>query len=84
MQPETPRDFLKVATQRLDNAELIRQLAGLNLEAQYLGGYSIECSLKALILEKTPIMERIDMLHRITHGAINHRADVLIGRLRDQ
>ena len=56
----------------------------LTLESQYIGGYSVECSLKALILEKTPIVERIDMAYRLTHGATNHRAEVLLGRLREQ
>lgn len=83
MQPESPRDFLRVAQQRLEAAELIFRLTPLNLEAQYIGGYAIECSFKALILENTPIMQRIDMLHRITRGAANHRADVLVGKLRE-
>ena len=53
MQPTTPRDFLEVARQRLDAAEQIMDKLRLTLEAQYIGGYSVECSFKALILEKT-------------------------------
>ena len=30
------------------------QRGGFNLDAQYLGGYSVECALKALILHLTP------------------------------
>ena len=52
MQPTTPRDFLKVALQRLTAAEEINESLRLTLEAQYIGGYSVECALKALILDK--------------------------------
>src|SRR5258708_35300161 len=84
MQPTTPRDFLKVALQRLTAAEEIMQTLRLTLEAQYIGGYSVECSLKALVLEKTPEAERPAMLDRFSHGATYHRADVLLDRLRER
>ena len=84
MQPTTPRDFLKVALQRLTAAEVIMEALRLTLEAQYIGGYSVECSLKALILEKTPEADRPEMLDRLTHGATYHRAEVLLDRLRDR
>jgi hypothetical protein len=84
MQPTTPRDFLKVALQRLTAAEEIMVSLRLTLEAQYIGGYSVECSLKALILEKTPEADRPDMLRRLTQGATYHRAEVLLDRLREQ
>jgi hypothetical protein len=54
MQPVTARDFLKVSLQRLTGAEEIMDRLRLTLEAQYIGGYSVECSLKALILQ-TPL-----------------------------
>jgi len=84
MQPTTGRDFLKVALQRLSAAEAIMGALRLTLEAQYIGGYSVECSLKSLILEKTPDADRPDMLDRLTHGATYHRAEVLLGLLRDR
>lgn len=86
MQPQTPQDFLRVAAQRLVAAERIFQLTSLNLEAQYIGGYAIECALKALILENEdePSGQRAAMLTRLTKGAQHHRADVLIGYLRSQ
>jgi hypothetical protein len=84
MQPKTSRDFLKVALQRLSAAEAILESLRLTLEAQYIGGYSIECSLQALILEKTPASGRSDMLERLTRGATYHRAEVLLERLRDR
>ncbi len=84
MQPTTARDFLKVALQRRTAAEEILATLRLTLEAQYIGGYSVECSLKALILENTHDPERPAMLLRLTRGAASHRAEVLLGVLRDQ
>ena len=47
MPPTTSRDFLKAAAQRLIAAEaLLREKH--TLHAQYLGGYTVECCLKAL------------------------------------
>jgi hypothetical protein len=54
------------------------------LEAQYIGGYSVECSLKALILDKTAELDRPAVLERLTHGATYHRAEVLLDRLRER
>lgn len=84
MQPKTPRDFLKVALQRLTAAEAIAKRLRLNLEAQYIGGYSVECSLKALILAKTAEIDRPAELGKLTRGATNHLADTLRGRLKDR
>lgn len=84
MQPTTARDFLKVALQRLTAAEEIMETLRLSLKAQYIAGYSVECSLKALILERTPEVDRPDVLDRLTHGATYHRAEVLLDRLREQ
>src|SRR5437762_13244145 len=84
MQPTTPRDFLKVALQRLTAAELIMEFLRLTLEAQYIGGYSVECSLKALVLEKIAEADRAALLDRLTHGATYHRAEVLLDRLRER
>ncbi len=81
MQPTTARDFLRVSLQRLTAAEEIMDVLRLTLEAQYIGGYSVECSLKALILEKTAEPDRPTVLHQLTHGAINHRAEILFARL---
>ena len=53
------------------------------LEAQYLGGYTVECSLKALILHLTPDRDKQERLKQITSGAQMHQADVLLGVLRD-
>lgn len=81
MPPTTSRDFLKVAVQRLTTAEtLLREK--LTLDAQYIGGYAVECALKALIMELTPAADRPDKLKRITTGKSMHDPDVLRGELR--
>lgn len=84
MQPTTPRDFLKVGLQRLAVANEIMDILQRTLEAQYIGGYSVECSLKALILEKTAEMDRPAVLEGLTRGATYHRAEVLLDRLRER
>ena len=76
MPPRTSRDFQKAAAQRLTAAEaLLREK--LNLDAQYLGGYTVECSLKALILHKTPCAEKPEKLKLLSSGAKMHRPEVL-------
>lgn len=83
MQPTTARDFLRVALQRLDVATEIAEILRRTLEAQYIGGYSVECSFKALILERTAAADRPEVLVRLTRGATYHRPEVLLDRLRD-
>lgn len=55
---------------------------GITLDAQYLGGYAVECSLKALILHLTPGPDKLSMLERLARGAAMHRPEVLLGMLR--
>ena len=81
MPPTTSREFQKAARQRLTSAEALLRLR-LNLDAQYLGGYTVECSLKALILDRTPDADKPARLLRINSGAAMHRPEVLIGELR--
>ena len=81
MQPITSRDFLKVAEQRLNAAEALFA-ADLTLDAQYVGGYAVECSLKGLILERTDLPDRPDKLLRISSGATMHRPETLLQELR--
>ncbi len=56
----------------------------LNLEAQYVGGYSVECSLKALVLEKTTDADRPKILERITSGSTYHKHEPLLEKLRER
>jgi len=82
MPPTTSRDFQKAAAQRLTTAEtLLREKH--TLDAQYLGGQTVECCLKALILELTPITDKAEKLKEITAGARMHRPEVLLGELRN-
>lgn len=81
MPPITSRDFQKAAAQRLIAAEVLLH-ADLALEAQYFGGYVVECSLKALIMDSAPEAEKASTLKKITSGAASHRPDVLLDRLR--
>ena len=82
MPPKTSRDFQKAAAQRLTAAEaLLRE--GLNLDAYYIGGYTVECSLKALIVHRTPCADKPEKLKRIASGAKMHLAEVLFGELED-
>lgn len=83
MPPIASRDFQKAAAQRLMAAEVLLD-AGLTLEAQYFGGYVVECSLNALIMSEAGDSDKADMLKRITSGASAHRPDVLLARLRAQ
>ena len=81
MPPTTSRDFQKAAGQRLTTAQtLLREK--LTLDAQYIGGYTVECSLKALIMELTSDPDKPGKLMRITSGASMHKPDVLLGELR--
>lgn len=54
------------------------------MEAIYLGGYAVECVLKALILETTAKSKRHERYHAISSGASYHRFDVLEHVLRVQ
>src|SRR4051794_26176009 len=83
MQPTTAREFLRAALQRLDVANEIMEILRRSLEAQYIGGYSVEGSLKALILERTADSDRPAILQRMTQGASHHRPEVLLERLRE-
>lgn len=81
MPPQSSRDFQRVARQRLNTAEHLLATK-YTLPAQYIGGYSVECSLKALILDLTPEADRLDKLARITAGATMHQPEVLLQELR--
>ncbi|MBY0523326.1 MAG: HEPN domain-containing protein [Gemmataceae bacterium] len=82
MQPATSHDFQKAAAQRLTTAEVLLRNK-LTLDAMYGAGYTVKCSLKALILEKTLPAERPALLRKITSGAKMHGPEVLVGILRD-
>jgi hypothetical protein len=74
--------FRRVAKQRFLSAEYLER-GGYNLDAIYLAGYSVECILKALILENTAVGERESVFQRITKGAAMHSPEVLGALLKD-
>lgn len=81
MPPKDSRDFQRAAGQRLTAAEtLFREK--LTLDSQYIGGYTVECSLKALILHLAPDTDKQTKLIQISSGKSMHRPDVLLGELR--
>jgi len=82
MIPSSSRDFQRAALQRLTTAEFLFK-NGYNLDAMYLAGYAIECTLKALLLEITPQADRAQQLRRISSGAKMHRPEILGKYLKD-
>lgn len=81
MVPKSSRDFLRAAAQRLTAAQALFDMK-LNLDAQYLGGYVVECAMKALILHRTPKSKREGTLQALSAGKKMHDAEVLLGKLR--
>ena len=51
------RKFHRAATERLEDARVLHA-AGRDQAAIYLAGYSVECGLKALLVERTPAAGR--------------------------
>jgi HEPN domain-containing protein len=76
------RDFRRAARQRLNTAEFLFRRS-YNLDAMYLAGYTIECALKALILEVTPAQDRPATFTKITAGSQMHYPETLGGILKD-
>lgn len=83
MPPWTSQDFLIIAAQRMHAADVLFQY-GLYLDAAYIVGYAVECSLKALIMERTAVDKRWQQLARITRGATMHRPETLVGILHGE
>jgi len=82
MSPSSSREYFRAADQRLSVAEFLHSWK-FNLDARYIGGYTVECSLKALILHLTPIADIPQVLEKISHGSNMHKHDTLFGMLRD-
>src|ERR1035437_10314136 len=80
--PLCARDFQRAADQRLTTADF---LCGhrYNLDATYVAGYAIECTLKALILEFTTAAARPETLTKISSGRKMHNFEILAGLLKD-
>jgi hypothetical protein len=88
-----PQEFMRAAFARLAISVYLlvppepKQMplgAKFYLEAIYLGGYAVECALKAMILEKTAKPKRLEKYKTISSGAIYHNFDQLEQVLRIQ
>lgn len=80
--PSSSQDFQRAARQRLTTAEFLLDHR-YNLDAMYLAGYALECTLKALILEISPAPEQAKVLRRISAGKQMHDPEVLGAMLKD-
>lgn len=69
--PLSLRDYWLAANQRFAAAEYLHR-GKSNLEAAYLGGYTIECSLKALILAIVDPGDRLAVAIKIRGGKVWH------------
>jgi HEPN domain-containing protein len=68
--------FRRAAKQRVLSAEHLMR-SDYNLDATYLAGYSVECILKALILQNTPVSKREEVYQKITKGSAMHNPEIL-------
>jgi hypothetical protein len=75
-----PRAFRRATFQRLEAATFLLDSEAF-LDEVYLAGYMVECALKALILERTPVSRRGEVCRELTSGARAHYFDVLSGLL---
>ena len=80
--PSSSRDFQRAAMQRLTTAEFLLQNR-YNLDAMYLAGYAVECTLKALILDSTSVADQSNRLKEISTGKKMHNLEVLGAILKD-
>jgi HEPN domain-containing protein len=77
----SPKSFWRAATQRLDVAKFLLKNSKYYLDALYLAGYAAECSLKALILRRTPKSKWAAVCEEIGSGAKAHNLEFLKGIL---
>lgn len=69
--------FHRAAGQRISAARVL-SAAAETLDATYLGGYGLECSLKALILAATPTPQRQEVIEETFRGQLAHNLDHLM------
>jgi HEPN domain-containing protein len=76
------RLMMKAAEQRLTSGKVLFHGKAF-LDAMYLAGYGIECSLKALLLARTPKSKRAKILTQAFQGKAGHSFEnlkALLGR----
>ncbi len=75
--------FIKAAAQRLNAADTL--LADSQyLDATYMAGYVVECSLKALLLSYIPVPDRPDFVRDCFRGSTAHDFEFLMHQLRQR
>ena len=62
------RRFLRVSEQRWQTAHWLLTKSEFYLDAVYLGGYAVECALKALIFRRTSDRRFDEMYEEVTTG----------------
>ena len=67
----TSRDFQAAAEQRFTTAEFLLE-KGFTLDALYLAGYAVECTLKAVVMYVTPEADRETTFQLLKSGAKMH------------
>lgn len=70
------------AAQRLETALFLFDQSTHYRDAVYLAGYSVECALKALILQRTPRRSFKAMYEKLTQGKKAHDFEFLKGILQ--
>jgi len=76
------RKFRRAAEQRWLTAQWLLAESEFYLYAMYLGGYAIECDLKALIFRRTPNRSFEKVYDEVTSGRKAHDFEFLKGLLR--
>jgi HEPN domain-containing protein len=83
MRPSIVRRFWRAAEQRFTAAEFLYG-SERNLDAVYLAGYAVECSLKALILARTVARQHDSLISRAFRGRRGHDFEDLRAMLRER
>jgi hypothetical protein len=76
-------NYLRAAEQRLTSAEVLYK-NDLYLDCIYIGGYVVECALKALILARIPKNNRLSYELDYFRGSVAHDYEYLKGLLNKQ
>ena len=76
------RKFRRAAEQRWLAARWLLEHSEFYLDATYLGGYAVECGLKALIFRRTSDRRFPEVYDQVTSGRKAHDFEFLNGLLR--
>lgn len=76
---EAQARFRRAAWQRLEAGQFLggNVQGAFGLDAIYLGGYAIECALKAMLLANTPDKKKADVYQAFASGKEGHNLETL-------